>query len=56
MDHFLQKLHTMQDTMKEIEERGCSNIEIKVDHTDFTLKEKKVRIWYSSGIIEEFPI
>ena len=56
LDMIVSKLSLMKDTINEASQRGCSNIEIEVDHTDLTLKGKKVRVWYSSGIIEELPI
>lgn len=56
MEQFTEKLQIMKDTISEAEQRGCSNIKIECDYTDITLKGKKVRVWYSSGLIEEFPI
>jgi len=54
MEHFIAQLKKVQDCFKEADDRGCREVKIEVDHVDIILKQKKVRVWYSSGIIEEF--
>ena len=55
VDHFIGKLETMKDTIKEAEERGMKNISIQVDHILIELQNKTIKIWYN-GRIEESTI
>ena len=55
LDHFIAKLETMKDTLKEAESRGMKNINVWHDHILIELQSKVIRVFYD-GRIEESTI